>query len=75
MTEEQTAQIVLKIFNDLMGQVQNPIDRAQIIEMTMMTCHDIMRSTHGDQFVLGWLDSATETVKNKPKVINLQTGH
>lgn len=75
MTDDQIAKATLDAMGALMAQMPTKYDKTEALGLLMITGYNLLRSTEGDEFVRGWLESALADVANNPPAYELRIPH
>jgi hypothetical protein len=75
MNEDQIAKLTLDTLGGLMNKLPTKREKSEALTMLMMTGYNLLRTTEGDEFVRGWLDSALADLAANPPAVALRTAH
>lgn len=75
MNEDQIAKLALDMLGGLMNKLPTKRQKADAIGVLMIAGYNLLRTTEGDEFVRGWLESALADIKANPPVCELKSPH
>ncbi len=66
MTEDEISAAAVEMIGAFVVRMKTNQQRSDAAAACMLMSYNLMRAIEGDQFVLGWLESAMADVKTKP---------
>ena len=75
MNEDQIANMTLNMLGDLMGKLPTIREKSDALGVLMISAYNLLRTTEGDEFVRGWLQSALADVAKNPPVVEFRLPH
>ncbi|MDB5822234.1 MAG: hypothetical protein JWR21_938 [Herminiimonas sp.] len=75
MSEMEIMKKVLSAIGGIINAEPDHDYKTDVASAFLIVGYNLLRSLEDDQFVLGWLESATEDVKTNPVSIALTTAH
>jgi len=65
MNDDDLAKLTINTFYELLNKFDTQHDQSITIGIMMIACYNEMLKIEGQDFVIGWLESAMNSVKNK----------
>lgn len=75
MTDDQIAKTTLDALGALLAKMPTKYAKTEALGLLMITGYNLLRSTEGDRFVQGWLESALADVAANPPACELRMPH
>lgn len=75
MTEDEISAAAVEMIGKFVVQLKTGQQRSDAAAACMLMSYNLMRSIEGDQYVIGWLESALADVKTNPPAITIVRPH
>jgi hypothetical protein len=75
MNDDQIAKLTLDMLGALMHKLPTKREKSDALGTLMIAAYNLLRTTEGDEFVRGWLESALADVANNPPACELRMPH
>ena len=75
MNEDQIAKLTLDMLGDLMRKLPTKREKSDALGTLMLAAYNLLRTTEGDEFVRGWLESALADIAANPPACEFRVPH
>lgn len=75
MNEDQIAKLTLDMLGDLMHKLPTKREKSDALGTLMLAAYNLLRTTEGDEFVRGWLESALADIAANPPACEFRVPH
>lgn len=75
MNEDQIAQLSLNMLGELMSKLPTARQKSDALGLLMIAGYNLLRTTEGDEFVRGWLESALADIATNPPACEFRARH
>lgn len=75
MNEDQISKLTLDMLGELMNKLPTKREKSDALGLLMIAGYNLLRTTEGDEFVRGWLESAMADVANNPAACEFKMPH
>ena len=75
MNDDQIATLTLDALGKLMNQLPTKREKSDALGVLMIAGYNLLRTTEGDEFVRGWLESALEDMARNPPACEFRMAH
>lgn len=75
MNEDQISRLTLDMLGDLMRKLPTKREKSDALGTLMLAAYNLLRTTEGDEFVRGWLESALADIAANPPACEFREPH
>ena len=75
MTEDEICKRALDALGGLLNQFPTKEEKSDALGAVLITTYNLLRTTEGDEFMRGWLESALADVMSNPPACELRMPH
>lgn len=75
MNEDQISKMTLDMLGELMNKLPTKREKSDALGMLMIAGYNLLRTTEGDEFIRGWLESAMADVASNPPACEFRLPH
>lgn len=75
MNEDQIAKLTLDMLGELMHKLPTTREKLDALGTLMLAAYNLLRTTEGDDFVRGWLESALADIATNPPACEFRMQH
>ena len=75
MNEDQIAKLTLDMLGELMHKLPTKREKSDALGTLMIAGYNLLRTTEGDEFVRGWLESALADIAANPPACKFRMPH
>lgn len=75
MDDDQISKLAIDMLGELMNKLATEREKSDALGVLMIAGYNLLRTTEGDEFVRGWLESALADVASNPPVCKFNMPH